>query len=163
MAENAGHQAVALFAPVNLFGNHAHQVLLLAVEHQRVDDAAADDRFIERAADVIRRAELIGALNEHGVAFRRDHNDRGLVDPVLLAHDGQHAETIQLGHDDIQQDKADIAVGAQNVKGLQPVFRLQKIIAVIQNAGQNRAVHFGIVNNQDFLFLRNHGEEVTST
>ena len=54
-------------------------------------------------------------------------------------------------------------VGAQNVKGLQPVFRLQKIIAVIQNAGQNRAVHFGIVNNQDFLFLRNHGEEVTST
>ena len=163
MAENAGHQAVALFAPVNLFGNHAHQVLLLAVEHQRVDDAAADDRFIKRAADVIRRAELIGALNEHGVAFRRDHNDRGLVDPVLLAHDGQHAETIQFGHDDIQQDKADIAVGAQNVKGLQPVFRLQKIIAVIQNAGQNRAVHFGIVNNQDFLFLRNHGEEVTST
>ena len=64
---------------------------------------------------------------------------------------------------DIQQDEADIAVGAQNVKGLQPVFRLQKIIAVIQNAGQNRAVHFGIVNNQDFLFLGNHGEEVTST
>ena len=82
---------------------------------------------------------------------------------MLLAHDGQHAETVQLGHDDIQQDKADIAVGAQNVKGLQSVFRLQKIIAVIQNAGQNRAVHFGIVNNQDFLFLRDHGEEVTST
>ena len=112
MAEDAGHQAVALFAPVNLFGNHAHQVLLLAVEHQRVDDAAANGRFIERAADVIRRAELIGALNEHGVAFRRDHDDRGLVDPVLLVHDGQHAETVQLGHDDIQQDKTDIAVGA---------------------------------------------------
>ena len=163
VAKDAGHQAVALFAPVNLFGYHAHQVLLLAVEHQRVDDAAANGRFIERAADVIRRAELIGALNEHGVAFRRDHNDRGLVDPVLLAHDGQHAETVQFRHDDIQQDKADIAVGAQNVKGLQPVFRLQKIVAVIQNAGQNRAVHFGIINNQDFLFLRDHGEEVTST
>ena len=153
MAENGDHQRVAFFVFVNLVSHQLHQALLLAVQHQGVDDAAAHDRHIERTADVVGRAKVIRALDKRGRALGRDHNDRQLVDPVILVHGGQHIKAVLYGHHNVQQQQVNVAVLLDHFDGLLAVFCFQDLVFFTQHFGKDRTIHLRIIGNQDPLFI----------
>ena len=153
MAQNVDHRRVAFLFLVNLLRHKADEVLLLGVEHQRIDDAAAHDGHIERAADVVCRTEVIRAFDIAGCVLGRDHDDRDLVDPVIFVHHSQHVEAVHLRHHDVQQQKIDVRAGLQNADSLAAILGLQNFVTVAQHFGQDGAVHRRVVGDQDFSFL----------
>ena len=121
---------------------------MLGIEHQRIDDALTDNRLVKRTSDIVRYAQLIGALHINRVAFGGNHDDWHVVNPMVLVHHRKNAEAVQLRHDHIQQNEVDmIVLFRQNLDCLNAVFGFKKIISVAQNAGQYGAVHFRIIND----------------
>ena len=153
MAQNVNHRGAAFFFFVDLLGHQTHQPLLLGVQHQRVDDAAAHHGHIKGAADIIGSAQIIGTLHKAGRILGRNHNDRDFVNPVVFVHHGQHVKAVHVGHHDIQQKQVDTGVCLQNGHSLTAVLGFQNLIAVAQHLCQDGAVHGGIVRNQDSFFF----------
>ena len=157
MAENVDHRRVAFLFFVDLLGHQPHQVLLLGVEHQGVDDAAVHNGHIKRAADVVSRAQIVGTLHIAGCVLGRDHNDRDIVDPVIFIHHGQHVKAVHFGHHDIQQQQVNVDVGLHDGHCLAAVLGFEDFVTVAQHLRQDSAVHCGIVRYQDlFFFVHGH-------
>ena len=153
MAQYVDHRGVAFLFFIDLLSHKADQPLLFGVKHQGIDDAAAHDGHVKRAADIVGSAQIIGTLDVAGRILRRNHDDGDLVDPVVFVHHGQHFKAVHLGHHNIEQKQVDVRRGLQNGHSLSAVFRLQNLITVTQHLRQDGAVHRGVVRNQDFLFI----------
>lgn len=112
VAEDIDHQLGVFLLPVEAVCQHAHELLLFCVQQHRVHDAATDDIRHERAAHIVHRAELEGLVDIGAARLGRDHDDRNVVDPVILVHRGQHLEAVHLRHHDVQQQHLDLAMMA---------------------------------------------------
>ena len=122
MAEDGNHQRVGFFVFVDLVGHQLH-------------------RHIKGAADIVGRAQIVGALYERGGVFGRDHDDRQFVDPVILIHGSQHIETVFYRHHDVQQQQINAAVFLDHFDGLLAVFCFQDLVFLAQHFGKDGAVH----------------------
>ena len=69
---------------------------------------------------------------------------------MVAAHLGQDPETVQPGHDDIQQKQGQLtALGLDDGHCLQSVFRFNDVVFILQHIGQDGPVHFRVVHDQD--------------
>ncbi len=152
VAQNIHHQAALAVLLLDLLHHQAHQLFLFIVQQQGVDHPAVDDQRIEGAADKVRDAELEGPLDAGGGVLGRDHDDRDGLDPAAAVHLLQHAEAVHLRHHDVQQHQRDLlAVAVELLHGLDPVFRLDDLVLAVQHVREDRAVHLGIVRDQQLL------------
>ena len=142
VAENGNHQVVDLLLLVDLLVHHGGQPALLGVEHDGVNHTAADHHHVEGAADVVGYSHVIGPLDESVGALRRDHDNGHAVDPVVFIHGGQHAEAVQIGHYNVQQDQGNLLLPLlEDGHRLQSVLRLDDIVGLLQHGAEDGAVH----------------------
>ena len=123
VAQNVDDGAVRLLVLVNLLFGQVDKVLLARVERECVAHAPLRDRQVERAADVIRYAELVGLLDERLVILGRD-DDGDLLQPVALLHHLEHAEAVEAGHVDVEQ-QVDVELGVQQLERLHAVVGIR--------------------------------------
>ena len=137
-----------------MVGDESRQLPRLGVEQDGVDDAAADYIGHEGTADIVRRAELKGAVDVAAARFHGDHDGGDLVDPPAAVHFLQHLEAVRLGHHNIQQQRGDIAlVRRERGDGLLAVGGLENIEVLLQHAHKDRAVQLGIVCDQQLSLI----------
>ena len=154
VAENGGKNVGVPLAAVEVVGDESRQLPRLGVEQDGVDDAAADYIGHEGTADIVRRAELKGAVDVAAARFHGDHDGGDLVDPPAAVHFLQHLEAVRLGHHNIQQQRGDIAlVRRERGDGLLAVGGLENIEVLLQHAHKDRAVQFGIVRDQQLSLI----------
>ena len=151
MAQNIDHRVVRLFTLVDLLLHKAHKALLAGIQHERIFDTAADDRQIERSADVIRSAEIIAAADEIHIAFGRDDDNRHLADPMPQIHNLQHAETVHFRHVDIEHHEVDIIVFFEDIDGFCAVFCHDIFVFIAEYFLKEHLVHFRIVRDEYFF------------
>lgn len=149
--QNVGDGAVRLLALVNLLFGQVDKVLLARVERECAAHAPLRDRQVERAADVIRYAELVGLLDERLVILGRGDDDGDLLQPVVLLHHLEHAEAVEAGHVDVEQ-QVDVELGVQQIERLHAVVGIEVFVAVAEDFGKDLLVHFRIVRDQDSGF-----------
>ena len=137
---------------VYLIGHKAGKALLLCVKHERILHPAQHHDPLERAADVIGHAHIIGALDASGVLCRADHNDRDFLLPCIALHHPQHIKAVHFRHDQVQQHQRDIGASAQNFDRAQAVLGFQIFVALTQNLLEHGAVDLRVIHDQYFLF-----------
>ena len=154
VAEDINEQAAALLVFVNLVRHHVGQALLLGVEHDGVHHPAVDDQRVKGPGDEIGDAQLVGPLDVAGARLGGNHDDRDVLDPVVLGHDVQDAEAVHLGHDNIQQDQGNFAPPLlEQAHALEAVLRLDDFVLAVQHIGQDGTIQLRVVHNQNFLLL----------
>ena len=152
MAQNVDHQHTVVLFFVYLIGHKAGKALLLCVKHERILHPAQHHDPLERAADVIGHAHIIGALDASGVLCRADHNDRDFLLPCIALHHPQHIKAVHFRHDQVQQHQRDIGASAQNFDRAQAVLGFQIFVALAQNLLEHGAVDLRVIHDQYFLF-----------
>lgn len=124
VAQNVDDGAVRLLVLVNLLFGQADKVLLARVERECIAHAPLRDRQVERAADVIRYAGLVGLLDERLVILGRGDDDGDLLQSVALLHHIEHAEAVEAGHVDVEQ-QVDVELGVQQLERLHAVVGIR--------------------------------------
>lgn len=151
VAQNVDDGAVRLLVLVNLLFGQVDKVLLARVERECVAHAPLRDRQVERAADVIRYAELVGLLDERLVILGRGNDDGDLLQSVALLHHLEHAEAVEAGHVDVEQ-QLDVELGVQQLERLHAVVGIEVFVAAAEDFGKDLLVHFRIARDQDLGF-----------
>ena len=150
-AEDGHHLLRVLLVAVRVIGHDVYELLLLGVQQDGIDDAAADDACGEGAVDVVRRAQLKGAVDIRAARLRRDHDGGDRLGPAAALHLLQHLKAVHLRHDDVQQQGRDLAlVHLQRGDGLMAVHSLDDLEIMIQHIGQHGTVHLRIICDQQF-------------
>ena len=128
VAQNDDDGAVRLLTLVDLLFGQVDKVLLARVERECVAHAPLRDRQVERAADVIRYAELVGLLDGRLVILGRGDDDGDLLQPVALLHHLKHAEAVVSEHVDVEQ-QVDVELGVQQLERLHAVVGIEVFVA----------------------------------
>ncbi len=153
MAEDIDHQIGAFFLFVYLIGNKTNQLFLISVKHNGVNNAAAHGKRVKRTFYVVGNSVIISAFDISRRAFDGDHYNGDIIDPALFVHDLQNFKTVHFGHDHIKHYKRNLKMSFfQYSHSFHAVFSLNDLIVVLKDIRQHTAVHFGIVNDQNFLF-----------
>ena len=147
VAQDVDDGAVRLLALVDLLFGEVDEVLLARVERERVAHAPLRDRQVERAADVVRHAEVVGLLDERLVVLGRDDDDGDLLQPVAPLHHLEHAKAVEAGHVDVEQQKIDVEFGVQPFERLHAVVGIEILVAVAENFGEDLLIHLRIVRD----------------
>ena len=154
IAKDRHHLLCILLPLIKAVGHHLHQLLLLGVQQEGVDDAAADHTGGKGAADVVQSAQLKGAVDIGAAHLGGDHDGGHILGPAAAVHFLQHLKAVHLRHDDIQQQGGDLAlVHLQRRDGLPTVRRLDDLEVAVQHIGQHGAVHLGIIRDQQLSSL----------
>ena len=142
MAQYVDHQAALLLLLQDLIRYQPHETLLLCVEQYGVDDPSMHDQIIKRTTDIIRDARLIRTFQICGGTFRRNDDDRNVIDPMILVHHGQYFKAIHLRHYDIKQKQRDLRPHLLKLcHCFFSVFRFQDLVLIFQHILQNSTVH----------------------
>ena len=148
LAQDRDHHLGVFLFFLDLARHQRGEPPLLGVELDRVENAAVDDARIERAADIVRDAQLVGVAHNGVGVLARDHDDGDVLDPVAAVHLAQHRKAVHDRHDDVQQDQRNAgAVLLQHGQAFPAVRRLQNVVVAAQDLRQNGAVHLGVVHN----------------
>ena len=148
LAQDRDHHLGVFLFFLDLARHQRGEPPLLGVELDRVENAAVDDARIERAADIVRDAQLVGVAHNGVGVLARDHDDGDVLDPVAAVHLAQHRKAVHDWHDDVQQDQRNAgAVLLQHGQAFPAVRRLQNVVVAAQDFRQNGAVHLGVVHN----------------
>ena len=160
--EDRDHEVVVFLLLVKLFGDDIFKVALPGIQKHRVRDAAAHDRRVKRAADIVKRAQVVSALYVGGGVVGRDHDDGERIVQVISVYIRQNLKPVHFGHHDIQKQKRKISAAlCKKINCRRAVIGFDDIVLILQNIHQKRPVHFGIVCNQDFLLF--HWEPISFT
>ena len=152
VAEDLDHHGVLLFFFIDLVGQQTHQFFLFPVEQDGIGHAAVDHQRVKGAADKVGTAQAVGPLHVGGGGLCGDHNDRHVIDPVVLVHDLQDLESVHVRHDDVQQQEVDLRlILSQDLHGPAAVLGLYDLVLIAEHIGQNGTVHFRVVRDQYFL------------
>ena len=153
MAQDADHQHAVVLFFVHLISDKAGEPLLLSVQHEDILHPAQDHDALKRAADVVRYAQIVGALNVGGVLCRRNDDDRDLVQPCVVLHHPQHVKAVHARHHQIQQQQGDIRALPHQLHCRCAVLGFQIVIAIAQYLLEQGTVDLGIIRDQDLRFL----------
>ena len=74
------------------------------------------------------------------------------LQPVALLHHLEHAEAVEAGHVDVEQQQVDVELGVQQIERLHAVVGIEVFVADAEDFGKDLLVHFRIVRDQDFGF-----------
>ena len=152
LAQNRDHHLGVLLFLAGLARHQRDEPPLLGVELDGVKDAPVDDARVKGAADIVRDAHLVGVTHDRVGVLAGNHDDRDILNPVVAVHGSQHFKAVHHRHDDVQQNQRNAgAVLLQHGQAFRAVGGLQYIVVAAQNLRQNRAVHLGIINDQDVL------------
>ena len=162
VAEDVHHQVVGLLLLEDLVDDHALELLLLGVQRDGVLHAMPDDAAVERAADVLGGAQVVGVVHVGRRGFRRDDDDGQRVDEAALAQGGQHLEPVHHRHDDVQQHERDVvAFAVEDVERLDAVGCLDDVELAGQDVRKERPVDLGVVDDED-AFLLHRGRPMSA-
>ena len=88
---------------IDLIRHHGAQTALLGIEPDRVGHPLIHHLGIERAADVIRCAQVKGAPHRIHRVLAGDHDHRHVIQQLPPAHGFQHRKAVHPVHMDVQQ------------------------------------------------------------
>ena len=153
MAQDADHQHAVVLFFVHLICDKAGEPLLLSVQHEDILHPAQHHDPLEGAADIVRYAQIVGALDAGGILCRRDDNDRDLVQPCVVLHHPQHVKAVHARHHQVQQQQRDIHALPHQFHCRCAVLGFQIVIAIAQYLLEQGTVDLGIIRDQDLRFL----------
>ena len=148
MAQNINHQAALFLFFQNLVSNQPHKPFLLRIEQYSINYTPVYNQIVKRAADIVCNACFICTLQITGRTFRRNNNNRNIINPMILIHHCQHFEPVHLRHNNIQQQKGNLRPHLLKLcHRLFSVFRFQDLILIFKHIQQNRTIHLRIICN----------------
>ena len=134
----------------HLFEHQRLQIALVEVQLDGVGDAALDDIRIERLVDDVRHPEFVPLEQSVVGVLGRDQDHRDAFPPLTKRHVPEHLEPVHDRHDHVQQhDEHLFMIRLQQFQSLKAVLRLQNLVGIVEQLGEDRPVQLDIVNDEN--------------
>ncbi len=126
-----------------------HQLVAHPLLFQARADPRPEQRRIERLGQVVFRTQLDAAHHAFHLVERRDHDDRHMAQPRILAHPLEHLVAVQHGHHDVEQHEIEWTLVKQRQRFF-AVFgdRQVRVAVTLQPARQRVPVVLVVIDNQ---------------